>query len=230
MRRIVQLIITLLLLTSCEYKKVTEQQSNTLKQSDSNSKKTAIVVPESMYKIISEKKNVRLNKCNIEVELKEKISEEELTALANKIRETRKSYDKLWIFYNLSGMTSGLGAWATTHFTPDLKVEILGMTASTDKKLSSIKVDGEIIGKWKDSRPYANCLLVIYKKSMKIFMKEIFSDGSSSKQEFIKKKFKGKVRYEPKKNTEKIYYLVENNGNLSMYGNDGKFGDALKTN
>jgi len=61
-------------------------------------------------------------------------------------------------------------------------------------------------------------------------LKQTFSDGSSVEQEIIKKKFKGKVRYKPNKNTEDIYYLVEINGNLSMYGNDGKFGDALKTN
>lgn len=234
MKRITQFLIALLLLTSCEHKKATEQQVNSAEQSASTLNKKTIAISESMYKIISEKENVNpkfgINKCNIEVELKEKITAEELTAIANKIRETRMSYDKLWIFYNLPGMTSGSGAWATTHFTPDLKVEILGTTAATDKKLSSLKTDGEVIGKWQDARPYANCILVIYKKNKKIFMKQTFSDGSSGKEEFIKKKFKGKTRYEPKKNTERIYYLVESNGNLSMYGNDGKFGDALKTN
>ncbi len=185
------------------------------------------------YRIISEKPHVDarygFNKCNVEVELIKKITKEDLTKIAYQIRSTRKSYDKLWIFYNLRGTKSGYGSWATTHFTPNLKVEILGTSASTDKKLKSFKTDVPVIGKWIDARPYQNCLWVIYHKGKKIFLKRTFSDGSSGEEEYIKEKYKGKTRYEPKKNPENVYYLIETNGNLSMYGNDGKFGEAIKT-
>lgn len=192
------------------------------------------VFSQTGYKILSEKPHVNVqygyNKCNIEIELKSKITKEQLTKIAYQIRSTRKSYDKLWIFYNIKGVANGSGAWATTHFTPSLTVEILGSTDLEDKKLKSIKFTGKVLGKWQDNRPYASCLLVIYKKNGKLFLKKTFTDGSSGDEEFITRKFKGKVRYEPKKNPEHIYYLVENNGNLSMFGVHGKFGDALKTN
>jgi len=80
------------------------------------------------YEIISEKPHVDsrfgFNKCNIEVRLLKKITKDELTKIGYQIRSTRKSYDKLWIFYNIKGKSRNNGAWATTHFTPNLEVWI----------------------------------------------------------------------------------------------------------
>jgi len=192
-----------------------------------------IIVPESLYKIISEIETVNpkfgINKCNIAIELKKKLSEDELKEVALKLRSTRQSYDYLWIFYLLPGMQSGAGSWATSHFTPDLKVEIGGTTAAEDKKLEAIKVDGKVIGKWQDTRPYApKCLMILLEKNNKIYMNHAYGDGSSYDEEFIKKQIKGKTRYELKQNKHKEYYIIEANGNLGMYGNDGKFGEAIK--
>ena len=233
MKRITQLLIAFLLLTSCEQKKTTEEQSSSSEKSVNTSSETlstTTAVPVRTYKIISEKENVNpksgFNKCNIEVELKEKITKEELTVIANQIRETRKSYDKLWIFYKINGSE----VWATTHFTPNLEVEIIGTTSSTDEKLNSEKVDGQTIGKWRDNRVGANWLIVIYKKNNKLFSKTICDNGNTAEDEFVKKKFNGKVRFEPKENRHKEYYLVEKNGNLGMYDGEGKYGEALKTN
>jgi len=84
-------------------------------------------LPTGFYKIISEKKHVDarygFNKCNIEIELKDKITYNQLMYLANDLRENRKSYDKLWIFYNIKGKKQTV-AWATTHFTPNLNIWI----------------------------------------------------------------------------------------------------------
>ncbi|HUW06999.1 MAG TPA: hypothetical protein VMW01_12135 [Williamwhitmania sp.] len=220
--------LTILLLTSCGQNKTTEVLNTTIQNQD------VAVVPDSLFRITSETENVNpkfgINKCNIEIVLKEKISKEQLTIIANKLRETRKSYDKLWIFYNLEGTKTGSGAWATSHFTPDLNVEIGGTTAEEDKKLNATKVDGRVIGKWQDTRPYAGCFMTLYEKNNKIFMNQAFSDGSSSDDEFIKKTINGNTRYELKQNKHNEYYIIETNGNLGMYGPDGKFGEAEKKN
>jgi hypothetical protein len=227
MKKASWILIAFFLLNSCGSNKTSEEQTKNVQEQVTND------VPDSKYKITSETPEVvpkfGINKCNINVELSEKISKEELTSIAKKLRKTRMSYDKLWIFYNLPGMTVGTGAWATTHFTPNLEVEILGTTSETEKKMNSVKVDGKMIGKWQDARPYSECLWILYEKNKKIFLKRTFSDGSSGEDEYIKKQFKGKVRYELKQNPEKVYYLLEDNGNLSMWGQNGKFGDALKT-
>ncbi len=84
------------------------------------------VVPLPKFKIISEEKNETVSKCNVNVQLDSEISEEQIEAIGNKIRETRTEYKRLYIFYLLPKMKVGSGCWATSHFLPDMKVEFTG--------------------------------------------------------------------------------------------------------
>ena len=224
--RILSFILTLLVLASCGQNKTTKEQTS----SDTDQKTAKIAI--ASYKILSEKDHVDprfgFNKCNILVELKSQVSKEELTAIANEIRKTRKTYDKLWIGYYLESMKDRSISWATTNFTPNLEVEILGATDAVLKKMNEATVNGKVIGKWQDTRPLAESSMILYEKEGKIFMQTTYHDGSSSNEEFVTKKRAGKICYELKVNTHSEYYIVESNKNLGMYGNDGKFGEALK--
>lgn len=84
------------------------------------------VIPLPKFKIISEEKNETVSKCNVNVQLDSEISEEQIEAIGNKIRETRTEYKRLYIFYLLPKMKVGSGCWATSHFLPDMKVEFTG--------------------------------------------------------------------------------------------------------
>jgi hypothetical protein len=218
---LISYVLSVILLFSCGQTKAPEKQ---------NQITTALT--DSHYKIISEKDHVDskfgINKCNIEIEIKSKITIDELKSIANKLRETRKSYDKLWIAYFLPDMKDGSGAWAITNFTPNLEAEIIGTTNIEEKKMNDVIVDGNVIGKWQDVRLMAECGLILFEKNKKIYMKRSFGDGSSVDDEFIKKNYNGKIRYELKQNIHKEFYLIEDNGNLGMYGKDGKFGEAIK--
>jgi hypothetical protein len=90
---------------SCGQNKTTKEQT-----SSETVRETAKIVIAS-YKILSEKDHVDpnfgFNKCNILVELKSQVSKEELTAIANEIRKTRKTYDKLWIGYSTAKIVRG---------------------------------------------------------------------------------------------------------------------------
>lgn len=184
------------------------------------------------YKIISEKEHVNkdfgINKCNIDIMLPEKVSKEELTKIAQELRESRSVYDKLWIFYHIKGNPPDKEPWATTHFTPNLIVEVLGSTESEDEIMQHVKIDGNIIGKWKDDRPYVGCVINIIEKEKITFMKFIYQDGSSFDKYLSIKKLNGENRYEFKENTHNEYFLIESNGNLGMYGKNGKFAEAIK--
>jgi hypothetical protein len=53
-------------------------------------------------------------------------------------------------------MTQGAGAWATSHFNPNLEVKIWGTTIEEEKALMSKpkNLSGNIIGEWLDESSY----------------------------------------------------------------------------
>jgi len=127
-------------------------------------------------------------------------------------------------------MVTGSAAWATTHFTPDLEISILGATEKEDKVLDAVTVKADvIIGEWRDNRPMAESTMIIFWKAGKLKLKTSFADGSSMEQELMEKKVNGKTRYDyVKKNFFGEYFILESNKNLGMYGRDGKFGEAKR--
>lgn len=66
-------------------------------------------------------------KRSIEVLLEREASEYELRKVAWELkRRNKRKFLKTFIGYYLPGMKIDGGYWATTHFTPDLEVRILG--------------------------------------------------------------------------------------------------------
>lgn len=63
-------------------------------------------------------------KCSYDVRLAKKISEKEIAAVANEIKNSSPSVDAIFIMYYLPCMRFDDGAWATSNFNPDLKIEI----------------------------------------------------------------------------------------------------------
>lgn len=78
------------------------------------------------YSIIKDKKTHNIKR-TIEIRLSGKISKDELRDIANKVKNSDpKEYDRTFILYYLPNQSTGHGAWATTHFNPNLKISILG--------------------------------------------------------------------------------------------------------
>lgn len=203
-------------------------------ETGSNEEPTTITTPkpkakskvDGLYKILKAVPNNALSKVNIDVELTHKTSKEELTEIAREIKSEWSGKKMVWIFYFIKGDTEN--AWAISHFKPELEVEILGATNDQTAKMKEAKVDGQIIGKWEDKRSMGLGLITIYEKESKLFTKFNFANGQSMEEETIKKKYQGLDRYEAKDNPHKEFQVVEKNGNLGMYGQDGKFTEAVK--
>lgn len=180
------------------------------------------------WKITKEETNDVFSKDNIEIALNKKVTREILKEIALQIRKDRPQYNNLWIFYHIPDMTEGL-AWATTHFTPELAVVIIGSTEGQDREISkSTDIVGEIVGKWRSEKSLTGATLILYKNiEKKLIMRITFKDGSRMKSE-IKLSIKdNKTRYDDG-NKHGEYYILETNGNLGLYGNDGKFDEAIK--
>jgi hypothetical protein len=180
------------------------------------------------WEITKEEPNRAFSKDNIEVKLNKKVDEKILKEIALEIHNDRKQYNKLWIFYHIPNMTSGM-AWATTHFTPELNVVIIGSTEKEDQATSKTSnIEGEIIGKWRSEKSLMGAVLILYKDHEgKLMTRIAFKDGSTMDSEVVKSRQGGKVKYQDD-NDHGEYYILESNGNLGMYGNDGKFDEAFK--
>ncbi|HLV23313.1 MAG TPA: hypothetical protein VKY36_00855 [Moheibacter sp.] len=63
-------------------------------------------------------------KKSINIRIQEKLNESQLREIANYLRKQNKEYENLFILYYLPGMTVGSGAWATTHYDPELTINV----------------------------------------------------------------------------------------------------------
>lgn len=189
----------------------------------------AIAGEKLTYRIVKETTNEKFSKKNLDVELNIRTDKATLEKIAKSLRSTRKRYKRLWIAYYLPGMQHGAGSWAISHFTPNLEVEILGTTVEEDKRLRAVTINRkDVIGKWLDDRPLVANVIIIFKKSGKLIMKNTFKDGSSGEYKLIVKQVHGKTKYQSIEDTFGEYYMLEHNGNLGMYSPNGKFSEAMK--
>jgi hypothetical protein len=93
----------------------------------------------SLYKITSQENNQTLGKSNINIELKRKVNEDTLALIAQEVRSNNLEYERLFIFHYTEGQDTKGIAWATTHYTPNLTISILGSTEIQDKESNTVK-------------------------------------------------------------------------------------------
>lgn len=176
------------------------------------------------FNIIEDKSNEALEKNQLTIEINKKITVEQIATLADKFFSSKTKQRRFYIFYLLPGMKDGSGAWATSHFDPELEIEIIGSTPQQDTKSSQLAdaVDGEVIGKWHEEQ-YTSSNYIIYKKDNKIFIKTIFKNGQTSDEELKEKKVNNGIRYEYKEggfNGE--YFILNSDGGLEFYNSENK--------
>jgi len=173
-------------------------------------------------------------KRSLDVRLNKKVSEATLRTIALKLKaQDSRSYERTFICYYLPGMEVGAGAWATTHFNPNLKVKILGMTADQEKTLKQLPDDPsrEVIGIWLDESPFIGSRITIFRQNRKLFMENMYTDGSSGKKEIVEK-LSGRKRTFRRKEGSSVgeFYLIDKHGNLQMWDQEGIIWTAKKIN
>lgn len=175
--------------------------------------------------VLEETRNDSMRKVVVNLELSEKISEKELKKIAKKIRkfEDADKYDNVWIFYFLKGTKENSGAWATTHYSPELEVKILGATEKEERNLKSKvqNIDGDIVGKWYEEQ-YTSSSIVIYKKNGKFYAKTIFKNGQEMIENLQEENVKLGTKYYDKENGVGEYYIVLKNGELGFFNKENK--------
>ncbi|QUN05100.1 hypothetical protein KDN34_12870 [Shewanella yunxiaonensis] len=186
----------------------------------------AATVEGATYTIISDN-GFRDVKRSVDVRLDKKVSAEVLKTIALKLKNSElKKYERTFIAYYLPDMKVGAGAWATTHFDPELEVKILGLTADEEDKMARAAKSSstDSVGIWMDDRPYAGATITIYRKNKKLYLESKYKDGSSSIEEMAESRTAvGTKLVEKGGNPHGEYFLLDKNGNLQAGGKNGIF-------
>ena len=172
------------------------------------------------YKVI-EKEELGTIKLMLTVRLSKKISEEQLRQLALDLRAKEpKQYDRVFITYYQPGMEVGAGAWATTHFNPNLVVSILGMTAEQEAKIlqAKPKASAQVVGTWYNQQLGK---VTIMKKDSEHVIETLYYDGSKGTDKVVSYTLRGRPAFKEPDNELGEHYIVEANGNLGLYDNLG---------
>lgn len=189
--------------------------------------KPTIQIPE--YKIIEDtvKRDV---KRTVEVELSSRMDEASLKVLAEKIYALSDvKVERTFIIYRIAGEGDGSG-WATTHYNPDLKIDIIGASASDYEKIKNASIsEGEVLGSWMVSRGM-DYKATVYKKDGQIYMREVYDIGALPEDKTYKltKLDKGiKLQSESGKSFDE-YFVVNQKGDLEFWSEDKNYYTAPK--
>ena len=166
----------------------------------------------------------------VEVKLAGKVTPEVLRqiALEVKAREERP-HERTVIFYYLPAAFPGLAGepWASTHFTPGLKVEIMGLSAVEEGTLRALRIDhqGRRIGAWLQDNQYKT-LDLIYDENGTIKIAEITSPTSRVDTNMIEMPTLSGRRFRKVKGSN--LYEVDLEGNLRIFNADEQLISAAK--
>ena len=122
-------------------------------------------------------------------------------------------------------------AWATTHFNPNLEVIIQGLTVEQENALRQLPDDSsrEVIGVWLDKTPFIGSRVTIYRQNGKLFLERTYYDGSSGKKEMAEKpSSKGRTFRTREGSSVGEFYLIDSQGSLQLWDDEGLFSTAKK--
>ena len=189
------------------------------------SRSQEVSIPDDVSYSIIDSSTLPGVKRSLEVRLNKKVSTQTLHAIATKLKsQDSQDYARTFMTYYLPGMPIGAGAWATTHFNPDLEVQILGLTAKEEDNLvlaQAAPADHQIIGRWIDESPYVGSRITILSGDGKLFGEQIFKDGSSFKRELVEKQSPLGRRFDRVDSRTGDHWVITSNGNLQLRDNDG---------
>lgn len=189
--------------------------------------KEAPAIPKDVTYTIIETHKIPGIKRSLDVRLNRRVSEGVLRSIAMELKSSDPAtYERTFIVYLLPDMKVGAGAWATTHFNPNLEVRILGLTVEQEQRLrtETRPASRVVVGSWLDESAAGTANKVtIFREGGKLFMERKYPDGSSGKQEMIEKRVAGGMRFEKKAGSQfGEYYLIDRQGNLQCLDRDGQ--------
>lgn len=163
-------------------------------------------------------------KQSFDVELSRRATEDELRVLADIIGENRRSFERTFILYYMPGQKLDAGAWASSHFNPNLEIRIMGFTdeqeaQATKKASSTASGGGSILGRWQSEFP--PCVYTIQESGGQTFLVQAFNDGSGSRHVLRTGTSNRGRRFDDTESRFEEFYVINSDGDLEIWDSDG---------
>lgn len=178
------------------------------------------------YSIINIRTNNKI-KCVVSVRISEKLTATQLKSIAEKIKtEINPKSNYVYIAFLLPEMQDGNGAWASADFEPNLSIRFFGQSLEDEIQInkSVSKIKGDNIGIWSDPEIPGDVAYRIRKDEVNGLIIEVISTSDPKPSELTTSlkmvKKNGKTIFKDLDHTGQ-YYLLEKNGDLSVYDNEG---------
>jgi hypothetical protein len=180
------------------------------------------------FSIIEKDFNKFNGKATTTIELESKTDKEELIWIANKIKDDLfRNAERVFISYILKGMITGNGYWATGNFEKkELKVSINGLTLEQENLLEAgLKNESrKTSGMWIDDSPYIRSSMTLLVEDGETILETNYFDGSKSSEQLKSNQLNEGIRYDKiDGNDHGEYFIIESNGTLKYYSEDGIF-------
>ena len=164
------------------------------------------------------------------IRLNRKVTEEQRRAIALNLKaQDPKNYKRTFMGYLLPGMKDGAGAWATTHFDPNLEVRILGLTLAKEQELSRPvrqEAGRTVKGVWLDRSPFVSGRITFLERDGKLYVERLFKDGSGSTDRLLEEQRKDGNRFFIEGGRRSDYFKIDRQGNLQMWDEEGLIASA----
>ena len=138
-------------------------------------------------------------------------------------RREAEEREHVLIVHYLPGMEVNAGAWATSHFTPNLEVRILGQTVEQANSAPPL-LDGEVVGRWRRDVLPAGWLTIV-RRDDQLIARWDYTDGSNSENSLDESQLPdGRLRFKDHgENAFGEYYIFKTDGRIGLYDEDGQF-------
>ena len=161
-------------------------------------------------------------KRSLDVRLNRKVSEDVLRAIAHELKSgDSEDYDRTFIVYYLPDMEVDSGGWATTHFDPELVIQVIGTTLEDEQSLTTQvgPSDRDVIGKW--LWELVGGVITIYREDDTLYIEQKFSDGSELTEELVEKPSPLGQRFDKVEPGFGDYWIIDTAGNLQLRDSAG---------
>ncbi len=180
------------------------------------------------YQIRSDDKKRDIKRV-VEIELPQRVTDEQLRNIADKIKNDDMSqYQRTFILFFIPEIKNS--AWATVSFDPDFKLQMIGSTKAEHDNLASKPIvnSGKTIGKWNANWGY-EYKIIIEEKNGKVFEQNIYADRQQPPKELNIIDVNGQKAYQDETGKDHgEYYIINKDGDLEFWSKNGNYYTAKK--